>query len=249
MTTRVIFLDLDGTLLGDDYSPEKAKPIVDELVKRGYEVIINTSKTRFEVEYYLSAWRLEKPFVVENGSAVYVPEGHFLGDIIRDVTNLHRENYWVMELGKSYIEIRAVLDAIAGDYGLKYYGNSTIGEVMAFTGLPEKLARLAMMREYSETIFRWKKQGFERELSKNGLKTTRGTRFIGVTGNTDKGRGAKALLSLYSSLGKVESYAVGDGENDFQLFDVVDKAFIFGNLSHPKATHISSIDELLEVIP
>ncbi|WP_297074315.1 mannosyl-3-phosphoglycerate phosphatase [Thermococcus sp.] len=246
---RVIFLDLDGTLLGEDYSPEKAGPVISELTRRGYEIVINTSKTRFEVEYYLNAWGLEKPFITENGSAVYVPEDHFLEDVVGDVANLCRGNHWVMELGRPYPEIKTALDEMAGEYGLKYYGNSTLEEVMAFTGLPEGLARLAMMREYSETIFRWKKPGFEGELLKIGLKTTRGTRFMGVTGNTDKGRGAKVLLSLYSSLGKVESYAVGDGENDFPLFDVVDKAFIVGDLSHPKATNISSIEELLEVIP
>ncbi|WP_297062512.1 HAD hydrolase family protein, partial [Thermococcus sp.] len=85
---RVIFLDLDGTLLGEDYSPEKAGPVISELTRRGYEIVINTSKTRFEVEHYLNAWGLEKPFITENGSAVYVPEDHFLEDVVGDVANL-----------------------------------------------------------------------------------------------------------------------------------------------------------------
>jgi len=244
---RVIFLDLDGTLLGDDYSPGGARPILEELLERGYEVVVNTSKTRFEVEYYLKAWNLEEPFIVENGSAVYVPEGYFPGGVEGNLPA--KENYRVIELGRPYLEIRKALDGLSRRYGLKYYGNSSLEEVMAFTGLPEELARLAMMREYSETVFRWRRRGFEGELLERGFRVSRGTRFLSVTGDTDKGKAAKALLELYSRLGGVESYALGDGENDFPLFEVVDNAFIVGKLSHPKAKHISSIEELLEVIP
>ena len=245
---RVIFLDLDGTLLGDDYSPENARPVIEELLRRGYEVVVNTSKTRFEVEYYLKAWNIEKPFVVENGSAVYVPNNYFPPRVVSEF-GAKRGKYRVGELGKPYPEIKRALDGLSRRYGLKYYGNSTLDEVKAFTGLPEELAKLAMKREYSETIFRWGKEGFEAELERVGLKVSRGTRFLNVTGNTDKGKGARALLELYSRLGEVESYALGDGENDFPLFEVVDNAFIVGKLSHPKAKHISSIEELLEVIP
>ncbi len=242
---RVIFLDLDKTLLGDDYSPEPARPVIEALKKAGFEVVLNSSKTRAEQEYYRKAWKLEGPFIVENGSAVFVPKGYFPFP----VGGLEKGEYRVVELGERYERIIAVLEAIADEYGLKYYGNSSLDEVKAFTGLPEELARLAMLREYSETVFKWKKTGFEKVLERAGLKAVRGSRFVNVIGKTDKGAAAKALLELYSRLGDVESYAVGDGENDFPLLEVVDNAFIVGELTHPKAKHISSIEELLEVIP
>ncbi|WP_457742744.1 mannosyl-3-phosphoglycerate phosphatase [Thermococcus sp.] len=245
---KVIFLDLDGTLLGDDYSSERARPVVEELLARGYEIVINTSKTRYEVEHYLMAWNLRSPFIVENGSAVYVPRNYLPLRTLNEF-GVEREDYRVIELGRPYPEVREALDELAPRYGLKYYGNSTLDEVMSFTNIPENLAKLAMKREYSETIFRWKKTGFEVELEGRGFRVSRGTRFMNVTGETDKGRGAKTLLALYSAVGNVESYALGDGKNDFPLFEVVDNAFIVGNLSHPKARHISSIEELLEVIP
>jgi mannosyl-3-phosphoglycerate phosphatase len=218
------------------------------LLARNYEVVINTSKTRFEVEYYLSTWGLKKPFIVENGSAVYVPENYFPDEVTAE-TCITRDSYIVIELGKPYDEIKGALDGIAPRYGLKYYGNSTLEEVVAFTGLPRELAELAMRREYSDTTFSWKREGFKRELETKGFRVSRGTRFIGVTGNTDKGMAAGVLLGLYSRLDDVESYALGDGENDFSLFEVVDNAFIVGNLFHPKAKHINSIEEFLEVIP
>ncbi len=244
---KVIFLDLDKTLIGGDYSPEPGKGVVRALVEGGFEVVLNSSKTRFEQEYYREVWGLDSPFIVENGSAVYLPNTHFLVHVAGDF-GLERENYRVIELGKSYSEIRAVLDSIRNKYGLKYYGNLSIDEVVEFTGLPRKLARLAMRREYSETVFQWLKRGFEAELEDRGFRVSRGSRFINITGDTDKGRAAKVLLDLYSSVEPVESFAVGDGPNDFPLFEVVDNAYIVGDLEHPKAKNISSVDELLEVV-
>jgi mannosyl-3-phosphoglycerate phosphatase len=241
---KVIFVDLDKTLLGDDYSPDTGRGIVERLKETGFEVIINSSKCRAEQEYYRKVWGLEEPFITENGSAVFVPEGYF--PIELDWAKKGRYN--VFELGVRYERIREVLDSIASRYGLKYYGNSSLAEVMAFTGLPRHLAELAMRREYSETIFCWRTPGFEGELEKAGLRAVRGSRFINVVGNTDKGKAARVILGVYSCLGSVESYAVGDGENDFPLFDVVDHAYIVGELEHPKAKNISSLEELLGVI-
>ena len=117
---------------------------------------------------------------------------------------------------------------------------------MEFTGLPRNLAELAVRREYSETIFQWEDEGFVSRL--NNLKVSRGSRFFNVHGNTDKGKAALILLSLYRKTGKVESYAVGDAPNDFPLLDVVDHAYLVGALAHPGAKNISSIEELKEVI-
>ncbi|WP_297506146.1 mannosyl-3-phosphoglycerate phosphatase [Thermococcus sp.] len=241
---RVIFLDLDKTLLWEDYSPEPAREFIGSLKEKGFEIVLNSSKTRAEQEYYRRAWKLREPFIVENGSAVFIPDGYFPFE----VKGVRKGSYTVIELGERYEKIKAILDNIAEKYGLKYYGNSTPEEVMAFTGLPEELVLLAFQREYSETIFRWSREGFEEELEAKGLRAVRGSRFVNVIGNTDKGKAALVILSLYSRLGKVESYAVGDGENDFPLFEIVDRAFIVGNLSHAKAKNISSIDELLEVM-
>lgn len=239
---KVIFLDLDRTLIGEDYSPEPAEGTVEWLKNKGFEIIFNSSKTRAEQEYYRKALGIEAPFIVENGSAVYIPEGYFPFEI----PAIRRDSYLVIELGERYAAIKEALDAVSGEFGLKYYGNSTLEEVVAFTGLPEELALLAMRREYSETVFRWKKEGFAERLG--NLRVSRGSRFFSVHGNTDKGKAARVLLSIYRRLGNVESYAVGDAPNDFPLLDAVDRAYILGTLVHPGAKNISSMEELKEVI-
>lgn len=242
---KVIFLDLDKTLIGDNYSPEPARPIIERLKKLGFKIIFNSSKTRAEQEYYREALNIREPFIVENGSAVYIPKDYFQFNL---KFTRRSADYYIIELGKRYSVIKETLDRLGGSFGLRYYGNSSIDEVMEFTNLPRKLARLAMMREYSETIFRWEKEGFERALERNGLKVVRGSRFYNVTGNTDKGKATKMILSLYSKIGKVESYAVGDGLNDVPMLDVVDFAFVVGDLKHPNAKNIGSIKEILEVM-
>ncbi|AEH24384.1 mannosyl-3-phosphoglycerate phosphatase [Pyrococcus yayanosii] len=241
---RAIFLDLDKTLIGDDYSPELARPVVKALKRKGFIIVFNTSKTRAEVEYYRQALGVEDPFIVENGSAIFIPKDYFPFP----VEGREKGEYIVIELGMRYETIREALDEIAQEYGLKYYGNSTIEEVVAFTGLPRDLAKLAVKREYSETVFRWTRDGWAELLKARGLKVTRGSRFHTVTGNTDKGSAARVLLDLYLKVGPVESWAVGDGENDLPMFDVVDRAFIVGDLRHSKAKNIPSIEKLLEVI-
>ncbi len=242
---RVIFLDLDRTLIGEDYSPEPAGHIVDWLKNKGFEIIFNSSKTRAEQEYYRKALDIEAPFIVENGSAVYIPEDYF--DF--EIPGLMRDSYIVVELGERYAVIKSALDAISDEFGLKYYGNSTLEEVVGFTGLPERLAMLAMRREYSETVFLWKKEGFAERLK--NLKVSRGSRFFSVHGDTDKGKAARVLLSLYRRLGNVESYAVGDAPNDIPLLNAVDHPYIMGTLTHPggkNIKNIKSIEELKEVI-
>lgn len=243
---KVIFFDLDRTLIGDDYSPEPAKAVIDELKRKRFRIIFNSSKTRAEQEYYRKALNVEDPFIVETGSAIYIPKRYFPFGF-----NFTKEvrDYFVIELGEKYEVIKKALDELSEKFGLKYYGNSSVEEVMNFTGLPRQLAELAMMREYSETIFRWKNEWFVEAVKSRGLKVSKGSRFYNVHGNTDKGKAAYILLLLYSKLfGDVEAYAVGDGLNDFPLFDIVKNAFIIGNLKHPNAVNINSIEELLEVI-
>ena len=74
----IVFSDLDGTLLdGDDYSHDQALPALRLLRRRNIPLVLCTSKTRAEVEFHRRRLANRDPFVVENGGAVYVPEGYF----------------------------------------------------------------------------------------------------------------------------------------------------------------------------
>ncbi|AEC52370.1 mannosyl-3-phosphoglycerate phosphatase [Pyrococcus sp. NA2] len=240
---RIIFLDIDKTLI-PEYDPEPAKPIIEELKRRGFEIVFNSSKTRAEQEYYRRELGIDSPFISENGSAIFIPKGYFPFDIKGKET----KDYIVIELGVSVDVIRRELKRLENFYGLKYYGNSSKEEIVEFTGMPEDLVPLAMEREYSETVFRWSRESWKRNIEEKGFAVTMGSRFFSVHGKSDKGKAAKLIIDFYRRLGPVRSYAVGDSYNDFPMFDVVDNAFIIGNLRHEKAQNVSSIVEVLEVI-
>jgi len=74
----VIFTDLDGTLLdAETYSYEAARPALAMLKKRQIPVVLCTSKTRAETEAIARRLGLKHPFIVENGGAIFIPQGYF----------------------------------------------------------------------------------------------------------------------------------------------------------------------------
>ena len=76
----VIITDLDGTLLDHDtYSYEAAAHALAEITLRGIPLILNSSKTRSEIEELRERLLNDHPFVVENGAAVYSPIAYFEG--------------------------------------------------------------------------------------------------------------------------------------------------------------------------
>jgi len=241
---KIIFFDIDKTLVDKNYNYEDGLFVVEKLKKQGFEIILNSSKTRAEQEYYRKIFNINTPFIVENGSAVYIPTGYF-----KNLDLPQRDIYNVLELGIPYYTIVEHLFAIEKEFGLKYYANSTFEEVKKFLGMTEELARLATMREYSETIFRYKKSGFEKILKNRGLTCQMGSRFIAVLGDTNKGKGMDALLNFYrKELPEIKVYAAGDGANDFPMFERADKSFLLGEKDYPGVIKISNIRELLEFI-
>ncbi|NEO25915.1 MAG: HAD hydrolase family protein, partial [Kamptonema sp. SIO4C4] len=93
----LIFTDLDGTLLGsDDYRYEAAVPAIAQLQQRAIPLIPVTSKTRAEVEVLRHALHLTDPFIVENGSGIFIPVGdrHFTHE-----AEEHAQEYHLLRLG------------------------------------------------------------------------------------------------------------------------------------------------------
>ena len=100
----IIFTDLDGTLLNsEDYDYRAAIPMLEKLKAQQVPVVPVTSKTRAEVEALRQELNLSAPFIVENGSGVFIAreEKHFV------VANLERQaGYYIKRLGCTYREAR-----------------------------------------------------------------------------------------------------------------------------------------------
>jgi len=71
----LIFTDLDGTLLDHySYQADAALVAVRALQARQVPIVFNTSKTLEECESLATRLAIAAPFIVENGSAIYLPK-------------------------------------------------------------------------------------------------------------------------------------------------------------------------------
>ena len=149
-SSLIIFTSIDGILLdaeNDSYEPVLSK--LAWLKAKHIPVIPVTSKTREQVETVRRQMNLTDPFIVENGSAVFIPLDYDQfelpqGESIR--------NYRLIQLGCSYVMARAGLKAIAQSLGrpLKGFGDWSAEQLNALTGLSAADAHRAKAREFTE---------------------------------------------------------------------------------------------------
>lgn len=227
----VIFTDLDGTLLDlSTYSADQAEEGLNLARDAGIPLIFSSSKTRAEQEHLRDVLGIADPFIVENGSALFVPSRYFPFDY----EHVGRGSYNAIELGRPAAPIRQALADIRSARGFLFtrYTDLSLDEVCRLTGLDIRSAARAVEREYSETIVAnfdsAEFSRFEAELAARELLASKGSRFITVTAaGSDKGRAVSLLASLYRRRwSNVETVGIGDSANDIPMLTAVDRAFL-----------------------
>jgi mannosyl-3-phosphoglycerate phosphatase len=245
----VVFTDLDGTLLDHDtYDAEAARPSLDRLAARGAIVVLASSKTRAEIDVWRERLGLGGPFICENGGALHIPErlrGSWPG--------AQRDDFgWFVPLGTPYDELRRALPDLAGTIGARFTGFGDLDEaaIAAATGLTLAEAALAKRREWDEpfTVDRALSDSDTRALSRSaearGLRVTRGGRFHHLTGPVNKGEAARRFLAGLDTAGRVvRTLGVGDGPNDLDLLNVVERPVV---VARPDGSHAP---ELVAALP
>ncbi|MGB2762563.1 MAG: HAD-IIB family hydrolase [Minisyncoccales bacterium] len=207
----VIFTDLDGTLLDDNYSHKDALPVLKVLKKRKIPLIFCSAKTKSEQEFFQKKMGINHAFIVENGSAIYIPKGCF-----------KKFKKTKIVLGIESDKIRKEIKKLQKRYTIKGYNNMTVKEIMKATGLDIKKAGLAKQREFGETIVQADKQALK-ELKKK-FNVVSGGRFIQVFGKkADKGKAVGVLTRLYKDeFDNVTTIGIGNSENDKPMLKNVD---------------------------
>ena len=101
---KIVFTDIDGTLI-DIYSGkfEGTDLLVKKLAKMGIPVILCSAKTRSEQEYIRNKLGISDPFIIENGGAVVIPDGHF--DDFEIGHHTRKNGYSLIEIGGRSSEI------------------------------------------------------------------------------------------------------------------------------------------------
>jgi mannosyl-3-phosphoglycerate phosphatase len=236
----LVFTDLDGTLLNaETYDYQAALPTLAQLAQRQIPVIPVTSKTRQEVEQLRQAVGLKDPFVVENGSAIYMPRSHPPFPLPEG----EDEGDWrVLALGCNYVTARAGLKAIAQSLGrpLKGFGDWSVDQIVQLTGLSPEAAKQAKAREFSEPFMTPKNialEALEQAVADLGFRVVLGDRFSHLIGAAaGKGEAVRQLVSLYQSLSPAEpvvTLGLGNSPNDLPMLEAVDHPIVLPGATGP----------------
>lgn len=226
----LIFTDLDGTLLDyDTYDFSSALPALATLRAANVPLILCSSKTRAELEYWKEQLNINHPLISENGGVLAIPEGYFKQPF---EFQEEQNGYQLIVLGESYAKLRTALTKIAKRAYLPLvgFGDMTIAQVAQRSGLPIEQAARAKIREANEPFFIDRDfddeavKRLEEAATKAQLRITRGGRFFHLTGESDKGLAARRLIELYQAAWSepIQTIGLGDSPNDVPLLQVVD---------------------------
>ncbi len=225
----IIFTDLDGTLLDSqtyDFTP--ALPALNQLQKTGVPVVPCTSKTHLEVIRLREKLGLRDPFIVENGSAIFMEPEYF--PLKKDWKTL--DGYHVKILGKTYDQIREFFLKLRTQFSLltKGFFEMSVKEIQAHTQLNYEEAALAKQRFFSEPFVN--EEQFDLLSNKevvefveqHGFRLLKGNRFYHLIGQCDKGLAVKELINVFKEHWQqpVKTLGLGDSRNDVELLKAVD---------------------------
>lgn len=237
--TLLVFTDMDGSLLDHySYSHGAADPMLKQLEQDDIPVIPTTSKTRAELLHLRRTLNNPHPFIVENGAAVFIPQGYFKQ---QPAGTRLVENFWV----KSFCAPRQQwLDLILDNWAdfsddFTTFAESSIEEIAEMTDLQPDEAKRASLREYGEPV-KWdgdeeQLKRFSWVLERKGAYIQQGARFIHVSGKTDKGRAIQWLALEYMRQPTVSdcyTVAIGDGKNDIAMLEAADHALVIRSPVH-----------------
>ena len=197
---KIVFSDLDGILLDPDtYSCGRAEPGIRTLAELGHPLILCSSKTCAELEYWRPRLSNREPFIVENGGAIYIPRGYFPFRI--DDAQI-RGDYEVIEFGGRYRELVDTLrraSAVAECPTIGFHQMS-VAEICIRTMLPVRHAELAKRRQYDEP-FTILGSGVRRLLTTIrlfGKDWTQGDRFYHINAGHDRFTAIRRLAELFA---------------------------------------------------
>lgn len=221
----LVYTDLNDTLLDAKYDFSAASEALGLLKSKGIPLIINTSKTRGQIEIYRRALGLKYPIIAENGGAVYFPAGSFPKDKIPKGSIFENGEY-LWELGKSvqYALPNLMFAARSTGAEIETILEMPVEQVMRITNMTEEEALACKDRRYCIyfLVHKGREELFS-ELKKRGYSPTSGSYFCHL-GYGTKGEALKKLTDLYRReySADIKTAALGDNYNDASMMEAAD---------------------------
>tara|TARA_B100001029_G_scaffold50851_1_gene40635 strand:+ start:112 stop:912 length:801 start_codon:yes stop_codon:yes gene_type:complete len=220
-----IVTDLDGTLMDENYDISPARKTLNLLAELSIPVIPCTSKTASEVRHFRKENRLFDPFIVENGAAVYG-------------FNKDNSSEWELILGKSYNELRVILDNISMivNYKLIPLNDLNHNQILELTGLSDQGIKRALDRQWSVPFLNPPDEIFERiklVCESNEVHVFKGNRMSHLLSNTSHKGKAVNKLKVHLQNRDVKIIALGDSQNDLPLLKYADISIVIPGKNGP----------------
>lgn len=222
----LIFTDLDGTLLDHhSYSYTGAEAALKRLRQHAIPIILNSSKTRAELEALQAKLGLHGPFIAENGGGLFIPADYAVPDpgLFESLAGCQGKRF-----GRPYNYIRKIFASLRSRFHVRGFGDMVLEELMEATGLSRADALLACQRDFSEPfLFQGEPlmEELKEEVAGHGLTVTRGGRFYHLmAAEQDKGRATAETTRLFQAgcPEKIVTIGLGDAENDYPMLKAVD---------------------------
>lgn len=219
MSSMVVFTDLDGCFLNDDYTYQESLPALNLLQSNEIPVVLVSSKTEAEMSPLVQALELDSPFVCENGGVISWNQSGGDSSEARTI------------LGVPRLEILNVLGTLKQEFAFRSFSDLGVQGISDLTGLELERADWAAQRFTNEPLV-WDDDetriaAFRQRVEAAGMTLTRGGRFWHVAGPVDKGLGVKQVFQrCYQAEAKPLTVSVGDSPIDLPMLRQTDVAIV-----------------------
>tara|TARA_Y100001968_G_scaffold322683_1_gene359191 strand:+ start:422 stop:1222 length:801 start_codon:yes stop_codon:yes gene_type:complete len=229
-----IVTDLDGTLMDEKYDISPALKTLNMLSELSIPVIPCTSKTASEVRYFRKENGLFDPFIVENGAAVYG-------------FNKDNSSEWELILGKSYKELKIVLNNISNkiNYHLTSLNDLNKNQIYELTGLSNHGIKRALERQWSVPFLNPPDKIFDKVklICKNyDVHVFKGNRMSHLLSSKSHKGEAVNKLKEHLQNKDVKIIALGDSQNDLPLLEYADISIVIPGKNGPNKYLQKGID-------
>ena len=231
----VVVTDIDASLLepGSRFLPDERAALA-FLAERGIPLVINSSRSRAEIERLHHTLNIVTPFISEHGSALFLPHQWlpFVPDRARPAVGGH-----VVEFGRRYYEVVDTLRLVCRELNLEIvsFAELSIDEVARELGVPSAEAQLVKLREYTE-LFRIEDESeatlsrLFKALRRRGLRCYQRGRHFLVSATPNRAESLRTLKGLWKrAWGEHVMVGLGDSEDDVSWLQFVDVPIFIEN--------------------